>query len=460
VDVKRSRNAYVAPVLLLLVFQVSFVTSVAAQEAVDSTALALRLEALILEQQQVMKRQQQQLEEQQQQLNSLRQEVGELRTATTETLNEAKDAKRVAVAAQESVRAPSASANDNIGQIDDNVVQSAEDSPVKLVVKGFINRMVNVVGDGKNTEAYFVDNDNAESRVSFVGTLDATKDLTIGTNIELTIAPSKSGNINQNNKDQDNIFDQRKVEVSFDSKRYGKLTFGKGNTASFNSGASDLSGTAVIAYATISDTAGGMLFREKNGGDLTDIRIVDAFNNWDGLNRLSRLRYDSPNISGFTFATSAISDNRYDAALRWGGQGYGFKTAGAAAIADPNEDDQGFNFTGSFSALHEETGLNFTVSAGSREFDGRSDPYNLYGKLGWRTNFFSVGETAFGVDYTLSKRIPDAGDEGYSVGLAAVQQFDDYGFELYAQYRLHSLDRDAGSVDDINVFSVGTRVRF
>jgi len=48
-------------------------------------------------------------------------------------------------------------------------------------------------------------------------------------------------------------------------------------------------------------------------------------------------------------AGSAISDQRYDAALYWGGQGYGFKAAGAAAFADPNRDNTDFQYDGSFS---------------------------------------------------------------------------------------------------------------
>ena len=49
----------------------------------------------------------------------------------------------------------------------------------------------------------------------------------------------------------------------------------------------------------------------------------------------------------------------------------------------------------------------------------------------------------------------------YSFGIAAVQQFNDYGAELYAQFRNFSLDRDVEpNVEDLNVFTVGTRVKF
>ena len=173
------------------------------------------------------------------------------------------------------------------------------------------------------------------------------------------------------------------------------------------------------------------------------------------------MRYDTPTFHGFHLATSAVSDQRYDASLWWGGQGYGFKAAAAAAFAYPNQDDTDFQYDGSFSLLHEDTGLNLTLSAGLLERDNQSDPYNYYAKVGWLTRFFSYGKTAFGVDYTRSLNLPTDDDDSYSIGLAAVQLFEEYGTEVFLLYRLYSLDRDvAPSVHDISVESIGARVKF
>jgi hypothetical protein len=343
----------------------------------------------------------------------------------------------------------------------DKVVTSAGGDRIRLAISGHTNRAVNIVDDGKSTDAYFVDNDNSESRVRFVGTAKATEDLTIGSNIELSIAPNKAGEVNQNNEETGDVFDQRITEATLDSKRFGKLSLGKGHTASYGSTSQDLSRTDVISYAEISDSAGGMLFRQSSDDSLTNVRIVDAFRAWNGLSRKNRVRYDSPKFYGAHLAGSLVSDDRYDAALYWGGQGYGFRAVGAAQFVYPNEDDSDFQYGGSFSLLHENTGLNLTLSAGLLERDNQGDAQNYYAKAGWRTKFFSFGETAFGVDYTRSLNLPTGRDEGYSVAAAAVQQFEKFGTELYFLYRLHALDRDvAPSVEDINVVSVGTRVRF
>ena len=421
---------------LLLAVQVFFVGQVAAQEGtVDSKELE-RLERLI--------------KEQQQQLDSLQQQMKQLKQTATEAQTQAKEAKSVAEEVKTTVVAP----------IEKGVTSGQE--RVRLAISGQVNRAVNMVDDGKNTKAYYVDNDASNSRVRFVGTAKTTDDLTLGAKIELAIAPNESADVSQGNEESGDFFDQRWAEVSLDSKRFGKLSLGKGDTASNNSAEVDLSKTDVIQYASIADIAGGIRFRQKNGDDtLTDVSVSDAFKDLDGLSRKSRVRYDTPTFYGFHLAGSAVSDQRYDGSLWWGGQGFGFKAAGAVAVAYPNEDNTDLQYDGSFSLLHEATGLNLTLSAALQERDNQGDANNMWVKVGWLTRFFSFGETAFAVDYDRSVNLPTGTDEGYSAGAAIVQQFEDYGTELYMQYRLYSLDRDADpNVQDINVGTIGARVKF
>ena len=191
-----SRKAFIIVVGLLLAAQVFFVSTVAAEEGTVDSEKIERLERLI-------KEQQQQLEYLQQQVNQLKKTAGDAQT-------QAKEAKSVAAEAKTTVQAPV-----------EKVVTSGGGERVKLAISGQVNRAVNVVDDGKSTRAYYVDNDNSESRVRFVGTAKATDDLTIGSKIELAIAPNKAGEVDQNNQETNNVFDQRWTEVSLDSKRFG-----------------------------------------------------------------------------------------------------------------------------------------------------------------------------------------------------------------------------------------------
>ena len=417
----KKKRAFIIFIGLLLATQAFFVGPVAAEEVTVDAAVLEKLQKII--------------QDQQEQLDALKKQVDGLQKTPTP-----------AVAA---APAPAKS------------VTSGQDK-VKLAVSGQVNQMVNVVDDGKNTTAYFVGNDNSNSRVRFVGTAKATEDLTLGSRLEVAFDSNESGDVSQDNETAGDFINVRWADVTMASKSYGKLWLGRGDTASNNTAEIDLSKTGVIGYSSIADTAGGMLFREKSGNNsLTSVSIGDAFKNQDGLSRQSRARYDTPSFWGFHLAGSAVSDQRYDGALFWGGQGYGFKAAGAAAIAEPNKDDSDLQYDGSFSILHEGTGLNLTASAGLLDRDDEGDPTNLYLKGGWLTRFFSVGQTGFGVDYTRSMNLPTGRDKGYSVGGAVVQQFEDYGTELYLQYRLYSLDRDvAPSVENMNVGTIGARVKF
>ena len=441
---QRQRTIFILSVLLLAV------GVVCARPAMANDAERIeKMERLIAEQQQ-------QLESMQRQVDQLRQagrkRLDQVEQTAAETRREAEEAKSLAEEHKTEER--------GLPEPPAEAITSGQ-KRVKLAISGQVNRAVNVADDGKNTAAYFVDNDASNTRIRFVGTANATDDLTIGSRIELSLAPNESSRVNQDNEESGDFSDQRWAEISLASKRFGKLSLGKGDTASNNTAEVDLSHTDVVQYASIADIAGGMLFRQESNDSLTNVRVSDAFKDLDGLSRKTRVRYDTPTLYGFSLAGSLVSDQRYDASLWWGGQGLGFKTAAAAGVANINEDNADYQYSGSFSLFHEATGLNFTFSGGTKDSDRQDDPYNLYWKLGWLANFFSSGHTAFGVDYTRSGNLPTENDEGYSVGAAAVQQFDEFGTELYLQYRLFSLDRDVEpDVQDMNVGTIGARVKF
>ena len=348
------------------------------------------------------------------------------------------------------------------------VITSGNDK-IKLALSGQINRAVVVANDGYNSTLYHVDNTVSNSRFRLVGTAGISDDLILGTRLEVAVSPDRSSAVSQQQKSlSDTYFDQRWVEISLTSKTFGKLSIGKGDTASNTTAEVDLSKTDVIQYASITDMGGGFLFRSKNGAKTfipngtSNLKVSDAFSSFDGLSRQSRLRYDSPSLYGFSLAGSLVSNQRSDLALFWGGQGSGFKGAGAFAVSNPKLASAGLLYDGSFSLLHSATGLNLTLSGALQQYTTRKDATNLYAKLGWLANLTSLGYTAFGVDYTRSQDLAQSGDKGYSVGAAVVQAFEKYATELYFQYRIFSLDRAAGTtpVADINIGTFGARVKF
>jgi len=426
--------------------------------SIDAKTLK-QLQETIEQQQLLMQKQTQELKSQSEMLNSLQKQVNDLSNKASEAQTQAVQAKSKADMAVDTANKATEAAQATAQR----EVTSGQER-VKLAVSGQINRAVNMVDDGDNTKAYYVDNDASNSRIRFIGTAKTTDDLTIGSRLEFAIAPNESSTVTQGNEGGDeNFLQDRWAEVSFDSKTYGKLSLGKGDTASNNTAEVDLSRVDVVDYASIADIVAGIQFRTTNGKQLTGIKVSDAFNDQDGLSRQSRVRYDTPSFYGFSLAGSVISNQRSDAALFWGGQGLGFKAAAAAAVSNPNQNNTNLRYDGSFSILHEKTGLNLTLSGGILDKEAQDSATNLYAKLGWIANFFDFGATAFAVDYTNSQNTSGEGDKGYSVGAAVVQSLDKFGTELYFQYRLYSLDRDSDngpSVENINAGTVGARVKF
>ena len=81
-------------------------------------------------------------------------------------------------------------------------------------------------------------------------------------------------------------------------------------------------------------------------------------------------------------------------------------------------------------------------------YNGRRRRRYGYVKLGYQRQFFDIGSTAFSVDYYFGSDIAAAGSDSASIGLAAVQNIDDYNLQLWALWRDHSYEDDAGEYDD------------
>ena len=439
----------------LFILMIIFSTGTARSQSENDTQLR-KLQETIQGQKELIKEQSKKIEEQSEQIKK-QWEVLESVQRQLEQLG--KDTERARQAAEDAKTMTSGAGVEG-EEKKEKTVTSGEDR-IKLAISGQINRMVNIADDGVSTQVYHVDNDNSSSRVRFVGVGKLNEDLSVGTVMEVETESNSSADVSQINQDTGIVgFKNRKTEAYFDSKRLGRLTIGKGSAASDGASEVDLSGTTVVAYSGIADLAGGLLFRDGDSGDLTDIQVNDVFVNLDGLGRKDRLRYDTPIIHGFTISGSAIEEEVWDAALRWGGEGYGVQAAGALAVADSTGSDKGKLYTGSFSMLHLNTGLNLTAAGAIQEQEKRDDESFWYVKGGWKADFFKVGSTAFSIDYTEIYDTDQDGDEGWSFGTYAVQRIHDFGIELYGGFRLYDLDRVGVNLEQILVGTMGTRVKF
>ncbi len=330
---------------------------------------------------------------------------------------------------------------------------------VDFKISGQINRAVLWGDNGNDSDVKFVDNDNSSTRFRFTGENDFDDVWKVGIvwEVEMQSNPSNDSaiDIGENGDSTDVNFNERKIEFYVDHKKLGRLWLGQGDTASNYTAEVDLSGTDVINYSSIVDMAGGFSFRDDD--DNVVAYISDVFNNYDGLSRRDRVRYDTPTFFGFYASGSYMNGQTYDLALRsaheW--QNFGKLAAAVAYVPGDTQRDDYKQFDGSISFLHN-SGLNLTFSHGMRDFNNSDsdDGKNYYGKLGYK-----FGKWAFSVDYTYSENIDQDGDKAKSVGGAAVWDIWD-SVQFYGSYRWHELDRDNVNTDDVNAVMIGGRVKF
>lgn len=338
-----------------------------------------------------------------------------------------------------------------------------------ILVYGQIDKGVLSFDDGENSTSYgLTDNANSSTRAGVTSRTRLSDEWELFSNIEIQYAPHSSGTVNQLDPNAaDYGFDNgdiRKIEAALFSDRYGRFWIGQGSMASDGVAEVDLSGTGVIAYSSVGDTAGGSLFAFRGGG-LSDVTVGDVFDNFDGLGRKVRVRYDTPDFSGFRLRTSygrnLLADDDaglYDVAVTYDGAFGAFLVAAAAGYAR-DEGNGADILSGSVSGLHEPTGLSLTFAAGGRDSSG-SDPSYVYSKLGWQTSFFDFGSTSFSVDYYTGDSIGAGGSSSESWAVAAVQTIDYWRSEIWLTLRDYAYDDDAADFRDGRALFGGLRIRF
>lgn len=320
--------------------------------------------------------------------------------------------------------------------------------------------------DGVTTTDKVVDNTNSNSRVGlWVRQSYGANELSF--NFETALGLRPSAGLSQiftpkgMNWRRENI---RKVDLSFKTERFGTFYAGQGSMATDGAAEVDLSGTSLVTYVSIPDTAGNFQFRDSAGA-LSGNRIGGSFGDFDGA-RLGRVRYDTPTLAGFTLSVSwgkeiLAQDSDFEStaiALRYANTLGDFKVQGALGYADarPARNIAKFQDTiGSVSVLHS-SGVSVTLAAGDRSDNGNY----TYGKLGYQGDWLSIGKTALSIDYYRGRDRTVDGSKSTSVGFGAVQSFDNVNVQAYLGYRSYELAEPVASYQDASSVLFGARWKF
>jgi len=318
---------------------------------------------------------------------------------------------------------------------------------VDVEVSGQINRLIMNVDNGDKNGLVNADNAVSGTRFRFTGSGELENGMTAGLIYETQLESNPTSKIDADNLDSDGV-GGNVGEGDYFSNRYqnvwikgdfGKVTLGQGSGASDGSAEVDDSGTSVIQYAGAdSDLLGDMEFGDSG------VTVKDVRSDYDGLGRNDNIRYDAA-IGDFNLAASLGNGYRRDAAVLyviehfkmkfavWDRDDSGDGNTGAAVSASWNADN-GVNLTGSYS--------------GENSSD---DPTNVYLKLG-----FKHGKNAYAIDWSETQDRGPGDSSSYSIAwVGSMMQ----GVELYATYRVQTLD-DVSGADDIDALAGGARIKF
>ena len=337
---------------------------------------------------------------------------------------------------------------------------------VKYKLSGQINRAMTVMDDGINSDVQFIDNSSSGTRWRMKGSEDIGNGNKVGFNWEWQAQSNKAGGP-IGSPDTGFAQDLRKAEVWF-SGSWGKFSFGQGDGAGNGTTEHDLSDTWNVNYSGRTSFAGSVAWRTGAGAEITAGGTTAAgagaglthgatFSAYDAFSRYDRIRYDSPALGPVTLSVSAGQTDKYEGAARWS-QGLGGGQISAGLFYGKwNGGGVKARYGGSVAYLFS-FGTNLLVSFGGNEPTASGSPKakTWYFKAGhkWGNNAVSLG-------YGESEDVVDGfNDKGFNIGFN--HNIPKAKVDLYAGYHFNQLDTPTtvASVDDIQAFVIGTKLKF
>ena len=358
-------------------------------------------------------------------------------------------------------------------------------------VYGQVSRALLFADDGTQSKWFHVDNEASGTRFGITGTGQALPALRFGFRIEVDLQSNESQRVNFSPTGPNSNFPAHDEDVGGFAERHmdawveggwGRLNIGQGDGAANGATESDLSGTGMANGIGIGDLGGGFAYRSTGttppGFGPT---IGSTINQQDFESRYDRLMYVTPTFGGFRVQASwgqlANADVKelsawYGAKLGGFGElaaalGWSEQTAGQTPGGTRDE-----TIGGSISWLHG-SGINLTYSFSKREQPLTAAQVAAGFELDSTFNYFKVGwkrgAHAVAVDFAIGTDHAAKEDEAKMWGVGYVWTPVRW-LELYAAYKIHSLDRDgstngttvtaATTFDDVKIGTIGTRVRF
>ncbi|NWO07524.1 MAG: porin [Alteromonadaceae bacterium] len=326
---------------------------------------------------------------------------------------------------------------------------------VDLDLYGQVNQALMISDDGNSTDSYIVDNGNSPTRVGLRAEYHFDQEYTAGVHFEVGYSSNSSILVTQQDRTQSAEFRERHGNVYLKSP-FGKLSLGQGDGAANSNIQTDLSGTWIVGPTLLGSS---LNFQDKLGA--VGPRYGAVLSNQDFESRYDRLRFDLPALGVLKMAVSqGVKDEGSDV-TEVGGRAifdvqgklalaFGYSTKDTDTIAKDKSTiggsvswlhDSGFNLTGAYSKVSDDVP------------DTPDSKYFMY-KVGYKT-----GKHAVALRYDITYDLDQEDDEASSISVGYV--FNPINkIDVYAGYGINSLDRNAADFQDIDVVTLGSRIKF
>lgn len=346
-------------------------------------------------------------------------------------------------------------------------VAHAGNRKVSVSIYGQVNRAILVWDDGRDSDAYVVDNDTSSTRLGVIGQGELKPGWTAGYRIEIEYKDASSDEVFNTGDEgfgESNQMRTRHAYWYIETENAGRLSIGQQSPAT-----DDI--TLINLGAAMSDAGlhynNSFALRLKSG-ELTDLfwghlaSIVDSI-------RGDFVRYDTPIMHGFLISAAWGENDNWDAAIRHQGEWNNVRFASGLGYMDNTELDFS-DMRGSASAIHTLSGLFVTAAGGVRNeddagffvdgnpFNFNDDSYFYFAQAGVSKEWFSAGKTSVYGEYGLYNNfsagkilrgeidndIVDMGlvldNEVERLGLGVEQAFSASSVLLYANVNYYTAD--------------------
>jgi len=352
------------------------------------------------------------------------------------------------------------------------VVTSGDE--MKLRLYGQVSRYIGWVDDGISETFIQGENQVSSTRFGIDARGKVTNDISLRVRYEIEISSGDDINQTSDGSARSDTLNVRHTDAIFTHRRFGRFYMGHGDAASNGTSESSLaglgsSGTSGEAFEQGAD----ILIRAKGaaGQDLANSSVTagSVLSDLDGASRANRVRYDLPELFGFTLGASWIGQDEYDVGLRYGATW--FDTQFEAAFGYYNDSEGVDQLAGSASFLTP-WGIGASASGGYASAgqgissDVQEQAYNIFGEAFYRSDLIEMGETSFAFQYQKASNGLQNQPVAQVYTFLIEQDIDSVGMDTFVGFSYLDADGQADAngetaeYEDIVFLRTGFRARF